>query len=125
LAVEEGSGSFLVRGDFLLGLPQRSLIQYFGRNSVLVVPSDIERICSLCLPMSLTEVYFEFPSRLIRIDAFAFSRCRNLKSICIPASVTEIDGSAFAGIGISSISVEAGSRFFAVRGAPLNMLVNI
>jgi hypothetical protein len=40
--------------------------------------------------------------------------CLDLRSICIPAHVDEIDGSAFAGSGIIEVRIAAGNEHFVV-----------
>jgi hypothetical protein len=63
--------------------------------------------------IDLRNLSFEPGSRLTRIGRCAFASCL-LRSIVIPASVTEICGGAFAGSGIREISIEDGNEHFCV-----------
>jgi hypothetical protein len=66
---------------------------------------------------SLTNLVFEPGSKLVRIDGPAFSECHNLTSICLPASLRQLDATAFIHTGITTIAVESGNPYFYVRGA--------
>jgi hypothetical protein len=58
---------------------------------------------------------FEPQSRLTTISNGAFLQCRSLKSLCIPASVTDIWERPFLRAGITSLAIEEGSAAFSVR----------
>jgi hypothetical protein len=51
---------------------------------------------------------------LTRIESYAFSSS-SLQSILIPRKVQFIDGSAFIGVRLSSISIESGNEYFVVE----------
>jgi hypothetical protein len=51
---------------------------------------------------------------LTRIESGAFS-LSSLDSIVIPRNVQFIDGSAFCGVRLSSISIESGNKIFAIE----------
>lgn len=58
-----------------------------------------------------------FPDTLVHIEKHAFLRCRNLKSIHIPASVTDIDPTAFEECtGLESITVAEGNPVYHAAG---------
>lgn len=58
-----------------------------------------------------------FPDTLVHIEKHAFLRCRNLKSIHIPASVTDIDPTAFQECtGLESITVDEGNPVYRSEG---------
>jgi hypothetical protein len=59
-------------------------------------------------------VTFESGSRLDRIEEYAFFSSE-LKSIQIPGMVTSIDGSAFAGLSLNSVSVSPDNMRFRLR----------
>jgi hypothetical protein len=63
----------------------------------------------------MATIRFEEVSRLRRIGEYAFVNCR-LNSIRIPASVEEIDGSAFVGSLCLAIEVAAGRRNLTIQG---------
>jgi hypothetical protein len=81
------------------------------------VPSSVETIRDRCFQhcQRMATITFEEPSQLKRIGEGAFLNCR-LSSIVIPASVEEIDGSAFLGCPLLVIEVAAGSRNFKIEG---------
>jgi hypothetical protein len=66
----------------------------------------------LCTPLAF--VSFENDSRLDRIEDSAF-RDSGLKSITIPPLVTFIDGSAFVGVSLNSISISPDNQRFRLR----------
>jgi hypothetical protein len=92
----------------------------FARRSSLKafrVPSSVETIGRRCFEMccNMTTITFEDFSELKRIGENAFSRS-GLRSITIPASTEEIDGSAFVGCPMLTIAVASGNRNFIVEG---------
>jgi hypothetical protein len=44
LAIEEGNANFVLSGGFLMDVPGRSLVQYFGSQTEIAMPSEIERL---------------------------------------------------------------------------------
>jgi hypothetical protein len=66
----------------------------------------------------LSRVTFGEPSKLKTIGERAFA-CTKIHSITIPASVNEIDGSAFASCPLEAIDVDPRNRRFIVRGNAL------
>jgi hypothetical protein len=66
---------------------------------------------------SLETVTFERGSRLHRIERSAFIGCYLLRSLCLPASIEEIEGGAFSECGLCSLQIERGNRRFRVRGS--------
>jgi hypothetical protein len=85
------------------------------------VPASVEILGDRCFMYcsKMTTITFEDCSRLRKIGEFAFSKCR-LKSNTIPASVEEMDGSAFVGCPLLEIRVSARSRNFRVEGSLLS-----
>jgi hypothetical protein len=84
------------------------------------VPSSVERIGDRCFDdcCNMTMMRFEQVSKLRRVGESAFRNCR-LASIRIPASVDEVDGSAFVGCPLLVIEVAAGNRNFRIEGGLL------
>jgi hypothetical protein len=80
------------------------------------VPSSVETIGDRCFEncYKMTTVTFASSSRLRRIGDCAFSES-GLRSITLPASTEEIDGSAFVGCLIRNIQIESGSRNFKIE----------
>jgi hypothetical protein len=68
--------------------------------------------CGMSSP--LLTVTFETGSKLRCIETLAFSHCSSLTSICLPASVEEIEGGAFSSSDIREITIEKGNRNFVV-----------
>jgi hypothetical protein len=116
--IEDGSTSFQVDGDCLLDFEGKSIVRYFGTDSQFMIGRWVEVIgrAAFLGCEFLRNLAFERPSALARIEKSAFCGCNELVSICIPASVTEIAGAAFACSGISRISVEEGNGTFRVFG---------
>jgi hypothetical protein len=81
------------------------------------VPSSVETIADRCFEKCsrMTRITFEDSSKLRKIGERAFDGSR-LRSITIPASTEEIDGSAFVGCPLMVIAVAPGSRNFKVEG---------
>jgi hypothetical protein len=65
---------------------------------------------------SVQTLTFEPGSKLSRIDGHAFSNCLNLKSICLSASLRQLDATAFIDTGITAIEIELGNPYFSVGG---------
>jgi hypothetical protein len=98
-------------------IPSHFFGRFFSLQSICI-PASVEVIrkyafaaCCLSPPPVLT-LTFEAGSKLQRIETGAFSECSSLKSICLPASVTEIGGGAFCDSGIREISIKDGNRNF-------------
>jgi hypothetical protein len=95
-----------------------------------VVFSECTALEALCLPASLAvlsegslsgmsflkSLTFESGSKLKEIHASAFSGCETLKSICILASVSLLDGAAFIRSSIEEILVDAANPHYFVSG---------
>jgi hypothetical protein len=108
-------------GSNLRELDQRAL-EGFSRLKSLCLPASVELIgfrCFLSPPASyvssLESLTFEAGSRLRKIGAEAFFSCTQLLSICLPASVSEIDGATFQFSHFVRIDIEAGNMNFCVR----------
>jgi hypothetical protein len=82
----------------------------------IAIPSGVGRFGRCCFYgcESLQLVMFDQPC-LAQIDGLALFACKSLTRFVIPASVREIDASAFAGGGIRSVVTEEGSLSFRVR----------
>jgi hypothetical protein len=109
---------------FEAGVELREIPSYFfdGFNSLqsICIPASVEVIQRDAFVDAFEDfscvqtLTFEAGSKLQRIEKLAFSGCASLKSICLPASVTEIGGGAFCDSGIREISIEDGNRHFVV-----------
>jgi hypothetical protein len=86
------------------------------------VPSSVETIGDRCFErcFRMGVITFGHSSKLKRIGEHAFMGSR-LKSITIPASTEEIDGSTFVGCPLTEIPVARGNCNFKIEG---NALVN-
>ena len=87
ILVEEGSEGFKSAGGVLYSKDGAALIQY---------------------PAAKEEPFFWIPDEVTSIGAMAFSFCKDLTSVSIPAGVTEIGVAAFAGTGLISTGIPAG-----------------
>jgi hypothetical protein len=104
-----------VSGEFLLYKATNRIIGYLGRESTVSIPSTIRILGSGCFRSntSISTLIFQFPSSLTRIESNAFLSS-SLKSLCIPASVESIDGSAFGGCHLDSLSIDSSNSHFVV-----------
>jgi hypothetical protein len=86
----------------------------------ITVPSSVEILGTRCFENcgELTKVVFEEPAKLKKIGELAFAFCK-IRSFTIPASVNEIDGSAFVGCPLEEINLDPGNRRFIIRGNTL------
>jgi hypothetical protein len=117
VSIEEGNSHFWLWGDFLMDIDGISVIRYFGSNRHVTIDCDVEVLSVGCFSyLNTASLTFESGSRLTRIESKALYLCMSLQSICLPASLESIDGSAFSGSGISQITVEEGNRHFSVSG---------
>jgi hypothetical protein len=118
IQIAEGNRHFRVSGSFLLTVDGTSLILYFGKESTVRIPGEIEVICkgAFCIGETPSEITFETDSRLQRIAHKAFWGCYSVHSIIIPSFVDSIAGTVFLGSGIRQIGVAEGNRHFRVSG---------
>jgi hypothetical protein len=117
IGIAEGNRHFRVLGDFLVKTDGNLLIRYFGKSREVRVLREIESFSSESFRESdIRFISFENDSQLRRIESRVFYGCWSLRSICIPASVEWIDGSAFANCEISEIRIGEGNRSFRVHG---------
>jgi hypothetical protein len=117
ILVDAGNRHLQVLGDFLIGVSQSRLIRYFGSSSVIILSRSVEVIGSYCFLdcTDLMSLSFESESKLTRIGRNNFQGCP-VRSIVVPASVTQIRGGAFTGSGIRKISIEEGNGHFCAIG---------
>jgi hypothetical protein len=103
--------------DSRLSTLGESAFAYCALQSISI-PSSIQAIPEACFfsCRRLSSVTFEAGYRLSVLGEQAFLCCESLLSICVPATVHEIAGSALAGSGIRSVTVDAGSQFFRTSG---------
>jgi hypothetical protein len=92
-----------------LSIPQS--VQYLGRHLFDNAPYPNGS--------HLKTLAFEPGSQLVRIDEHAFSGCRNLESIRLPASLRRIAGSAFSESGVSKLEIESGNPYFSIHDSHL------
>ena len=72
------------------------LVGYYGADSEVVIPDDINTIGALAFAENDTVRQVVLPQNLIIIGSSAFCRCTRLVSITIPPHVGSIGNSAFA-----------------------------
>jgi hypothetical protein len=89
---------------------------YRSRLTKITVPSSVEILGHGCFEdcYALATVTFEAPSRLEKIGERAFASS-GIRSFTIPASVNEIDGSAFLSSELMEINVDPGNQRFIIR----------
>jgi tRNA A-37 threonylcarbamoyl transferase component Bud32 len=89
---------------------------YKSSLETIMIPKNVEILGSKCFSYckSLSSITFESNSHLTRIESEAFSYS-SLQSIIISQNVQFIDGSAFIGVNLSSISIESGNKIFVIE----------
>jgi serine/threonine protein kinase len=87
ISIEIGNERFVIREDLLMDIVDHKLIRNFSSSSFVVIPRDIEILCSdcCCTRFSLESVSFDVESRLTRIESEAFPRLRS--PMTIPSTV--------------------------------------
>jgi hypothetical protein len=110
---------FEMRGDFLVEIAGQRLIHYFGADSDIVVPSEIEILGRNCFwkCWHLTSISFCGGCGLKSIEHSALGDT-DLDLFRIPVSVERIQGSAFSGWtgGSGRIAVNEGNEHFRLDG---------
>ena len=91
---------------------------YTGRARIreLVIEYGVTTIGSYAFYgcSGLTSV--EIPESVVSIGEYAFGNCSNLKNVDIPDSVGKIDGSAWSGTGMGSITIGGGDYIDSFEG---------
>ena len=85
-----------------------------GKEGAYVVPDKVTMIEGYAFHHCEKLTSISLPSSLLVIDSGAFARCAKLEKITLPKDLAHIGKYAFNEcMGLTSIEVEAGSRFFA------------
>jgi hypothetical protein len=109
IEIETGNRYFYMNGDFLMHLDDSRLCRYCGTASEVTIADEIEQLEEYCFGScelvfeaeclftfeSVRCVKFGSMSKLSSIEESAFSCCRNLETITIPASVRFIGEQCF------------------------------
>jgi hypothetical protein len=106
--IDPGNLRFIVRGNTLVTSDGTEIVRSFGDEREIFVGSEVEVLQKLCFESSrhLTKLIFESVSKLRKICRSALSDCDSLRRIVVPASVTEIEESAFKDcIGLEECSI--------------------
>jgi uncharacterized protein YajQ (UPF0234 family) len=116
ISIESGSEIFVIENDFLIDVLDHKLIRNFSESSKIEIGKHIEILGSKRFSSCnvLSSITFEANSNLTRIESEAFSYS-SLRSIVIPRNVQFIDGSAFFGVTLSSISIESENEIFVIK----------
>jgi hypothetical protein len=91
-------------------------VRHEAGHKILVVPSSLSRLESDLIPdQDIDSVEFAPISSLSAIESYAFSMCCLLQSICIPASVADLEDSCFqppdrGSSVLKSVTFECGSQ---------------
>jgi hypothetical protein len=113
IRVAESNKHFVVCGAFLVSSEGRSLIRYFGRDSIVKISGEIEIISSGSFDSCswIREITFEGCSKVRIIERGAFEECRMLLSISLPASTEVLEDSCFNQCGnLYEVAFEEGSK---------------
>jgi hypothetical protein len=116
IAIEDGSLSLAVDGDFVLDLDHQRVVRYLGSKSRVEIAREIRVLgkSSFKASKSLLTVSFAPDTQLLRIESNAFFSS-TLKSFCVPATVRFLEASAFSATDVESIQVEEGNLYFSVK----------
>jgi hypothetical protein len=98
LGIEPDSRNFLVPDNFLTDIGRTPVIQYFERESHMIIPSHVEILCvnSFRFKCSIRAVRFSPGAKLRSIEGHTFDFCIFLNSVSVPASVEFMGNSCFA-----------------------------
>jgi hypothetical protein len=97
ICIESGNPFFRVSWPFLLDFEGSRIVRYFGDETEVTIPRDIETLGSSSFSCcDISTIRFESMSKLSLIDRNTFSFCQYLQSISIPSSVTILHASCFA-----------------------------
>jgi hypothetical protein len=113
IEIESGNGHFIVSGSFLMNFDQTCIIQYFGCDSDVIIPSGVEILLSNSFAFidCVDNVAFHWDRTLRRCVFNAVDSGSSLTSIYIPASVTFIGSECFTCRHIlSEVQFGAGSK---------------
>ena len=97
-----GKGCFQVSG---FSSKPSSIVSVTVPGSISVLSEDLFEYC-------VKMEHVELAEGLKKIDNNAFRECRNLKSVIIPDSVTDIGSGAFSNSGIESITIPKNVKSF-------------
>jgi hypothetical protein len=116
ILVADGNEHFCVEDRFLIEIPQRRLVRYFGTDLAIIVPNDFTVLGNSCFCRCPTvmSISFEPQSRLVEIEGYALYDTE-VRSVTIPHSVERINGSAFSRCDIREIVIEEGNLHFRVE----------
>jgi hypothetical protein len=118
IQVAVGNRHFRTSGSFLLDFSGTSLVRYFGKGQTMTIPNCVEELRPRCCAVSraITEIHFEFPSRVRRIDKRAFNLSPKLVQICIPSSVERIGRACFCSCPyLRDVTFECESRLQVIK----------
>jgi hypothetical protein len=118
IKIIKGNRHFAFADDFLLSSDSRSLIHYCGDGLQVLIPPQIEVIGKRAFAKQSygSHIDFQAGSQLRRIEHLAFASCEYIVTVCIPAFVDSIDGSAFSRSPIETMRIADGNRHFRVSG---------
>jgi hypothetical protein len=90
---------FEISEDFLIRRGDHFLVQFFGRNPKVEIPSQVSGICSHAFSLfpGIEQCDFVSAPRLSGIQKYAFAGLGLLRSICLPVDVVTLPGGCFAG----------------------------
>jgi hypothetical protein len=86
----------------------------------ICISSRVETLSPACFSSceALSNVAFEFDSRLSSFEYETFWNCYKLRSICLPASLTRLESGALYWPSLEYIGIEPGNRHFAISQFP-------
>jgi hypothetical protein len=90
IEIESGNKHFARRSRFVVDFEGVRIIRYFGEESAVLIPEEIESVGRYCFWDRRSIISFEFGANchLTAIEERGFCSCSRLSSIWIPPSVT-------------------------------------
>jgi hypothetical protein len=119
VSLEVGNAALCLSNDILHFASGKGWIRYLGSDSSVSIPRDVDAIGPSCFQYchQLSQVSFESPSQLKRIDNSAFNCCSSLRQIVIPWTVEDVGSHGLSGCSsLSSITFEPNSRLQRIGG---------
>lgn len=81
------------------------LVELYFENAYIVSLPPKSAATSIKIPTTISRK--DGKSNVCRIETKAFANCTNLESVSLPSTLTEIESDAFAGSGITGLSIPA------------------
>ena len=113
--VESGNPNYKTENNYLLNKAGDTIVLYFGNDSHITIPNTITKIGTYAFVNNKQLVSVGIPNSVTQISGGAFEGT-SLQTIHIPASVKTLSQWSFGGISTLRDVVIEGNAFFAANG---------